>query len=59
MMHFMQLDERGPPHLLTTLRALLGAVASFLFGQPSSSTLGNISVLGRIREVKWLKEHIC
>lgn len=44
MVYFMQLDYRWLAHLLTTLRALLGAAACFSFGHAErSSTLGNIS----------------
>lgn len=61
MLHFMQLDDRWPTHLLTTLRALLGAAASFLFGQPAFFYLGqhlSFFVLGQISKVKLLKELI-
>lgn len=56
----MQLDDRWPTHLLTTLRALLGAAASFLFGQPEFFYLGqhlSLVLLGQISKAKWLKEH--
>lgn len=56
MVHFMQLDDRWLAHLLTTLRALLGAAASFSFGHAErSSTLGNISFCVCVRS-DWLKE---
>lgn len=59
MVHFMQLDDRWPIHLLTTLRALLGAAASFLFGQPKFFYLGqhlSFVLIGQISQAKWLKE---
>lgn len=59
MVHFMQLDDRWATHLLTTLRALLGAAASFLFGQPKSFYLGqhlSFVLIGQISKAKWLKE---